>query len=201
MWGAGDGLLRPISFNPDTARTLLNNCDVNVKGAKRYFKDEPVSVKFIYNSGRVVQGSPEEDIIKDLVSDLRRIQIEIEVISCPAREFERKLINSDYDMAFQYYELGYGGNIAPLFTEGDMQNISRFSDLVLSDYLGKYNRTSGVQRKEYGKKIHQIVYKEAPYIFLYRLDKIMAYRNELETSNQIVPRYFFTHIGDWYFKY
>ena len=135
------------------------------------------------------------------MSDLRRIQIEIEVISCPAREFERKLINSDYDMAFQYYELGYGGNIAPLFTEGDMQNISRFSDLVLSDYLGKYNRSSGVQRKEYGKKIHQIVYKEAPYIFLYRLDKIMAYRNELETSNQIVPRYYFTHIGDWYFKY
>jgi len=104
-------------------------------------------------------------------------------------------------LAFQYYEIGYGGNIAQLFTEGDLLNISRFSDPILTNFMNKFNRSRGNIKREHGKRIHQIIYEEAPYIFLYRLDKIMAYRDEeLETNNQIVPKYFFTHIGEWYFK-
>ena len=200
LWGAGDGSLQPIKHNQTEANNLLDRNSVLEKKNVRYFEGNPVQLKLIYNSGRVIQGGPEELVIEDLVNDLKKLGIRVNAVPCAAKAFSDKLISGDYDMAFQYYELGYGGNIAPLFTDGDLQNISHFSDPMLTSYLDKFNRSSGVQKKEYGKRIHQIVYKEAPYIFLYRLDRIMAYRKELETNNKIVPKYFFTHIGEWYFK-
>ena len=196
LWGAGDGSLQPIKYDETEAKNLLDKSGVI---GKKY-KGNPVQLKLIYNSGRVIKGNPEELVIEDLVNDLKEIGIKVNTVALGAKAFADKLASGDYDMAFQYYELGYGGNIAPLFTTGDLQNICRFSDPLLTSYMDKFNRSSGVQKKEYGKRIHQIVYKEAPYIFLYRLDRIMAYRNELEVKNWIVPKYFFTHIGKWYFK-
>ena len=201
LWGAGDGSLQPIVHDIGKAKELLDNNGVEERGNIRYYNGEPVQLKLIYNKGKILDGSPEESIITRLVKKLKGMGIKIDVVAFGARPFAEKLMSGDYDLAFQYYEIGYGGNIAPLFTQGDLQNISRFSDPMLTSYLNRFNRSKGKQKLEYGKKIHQIVYKEAPYIFLYRLDKIMAYRKgELETNNNIVPKYFFTHISEWYFK-
>ena len=65
--------------------------------------------------------------------------------------------------------------------------------------LKSFNRASGVRKGDIGRDIHKLIYEKSPYIFLYRLDKIMAYRKEIKTDGEIVPKYFFTHIGDWYF--
>jgi ABC-type transport system substrate-binding protein len=190
----------PIEHNQEKAKGLLDASGVFENGRDRYFEGEPVQLKLIYNSGRVYQGSPEELVILDLIGNLKKIGIKVQPKNFPAKAFEDKLASGDYDMAFQKYEVGFGSNIAPLFTEGDKQNISRFTDPMLTNYLENFNSTKGKQKRQYGKQIHKIVYKEAPYIFLYRLDKIMAYRKELETKDNIVPKYFFTHIGEWYFK-
>ena len=200
LWGAGDHSLKPIEHNQDTAKVLLDNSGVFEKGGNRDFEGEPVQLKLIYNSGKVDPGSPEEYVIKSLIGNLKTIGIKVVPENFPAKAFEDKLASGDYDMAFQKYEVGFGSNIAPLFTEGDKQNISRFTDPMLTNYLENFNSTKGKQKRQYGKQIHKIVYKETPYIFLYRLDKIMAYRKELETKDNIVPKYFFTHIGEWYFK-
>ena len=200
IWGISD-TLQPIVYDKVKADSLLDNNGVKEKINIRIFNGKPIELKLIYNKGRVFQGSPEDLIIIGLIKDLKAIGIKVEKVELGAKAFSERLISGEYDLAFQYYEIGYGNNIAPLFKEGDKQNISRFSDPMLSSYLEKFNISKGKQKLEYGKKIHQIVYKEAPYIFLYRLDKIMAYRDEeLETNNQIVPKYFFTHIGEWYFK-
>ena len=201
LWGFGDGSLQPIVQNLDSAMFFLDGENVTVEDKIRKYNEEAIKLKLIYNSGRILQGSPEELIIEGIVRDLKKIGININTVSLGARAFENKLVSGDYDMAFQYYEIGYGGNIAPLFTRGDKLNISRFSDPMLTSYLDKFNSTKGNQKANYGKKIHQLIYKEAPYIFLYRLDKILAYRKEdIETHNNIVPKYFFTHIAEWYFK-
>ena len=202
LWGAGDGSLQPIPHNPEEAKNIFMNLPGYTynKKNKLLFNNQEVQLKLIYNQGRVLKGSAEESVIETIKKHLKKIGITIVFSSYGAKEFANKLASGDFDMAFQYYELGYGGNVAPLFTAGHSQNISRFSDPILTSYLDKYNKSSGVERQEYGKKIHQIVHKEAPYIFLYRLDRIMAYRNELETHENFVPKYFFTHIYEWYFK-
>tara|TARA_Y100000310_G_scaffold99709_2_gene97554 strand:- start:1790 stop:3484 length:1695 start_codon:yes stop_codon:yes gene_type:complete len=201
LWGAGDGSLEAVEYDLKEAEKKLDkNGVVKKKGGLRYYKGKPVQLKLIYNKGRILQGSPEEYVIESIKRYLFKIGIEVVAVSLPAETFAEKLFSGDFDMAFQYYELSYGGNVAPLFTAGNLQNICRFSDPMLTSYLDGYNKSSGVVKKKYGKKIHQIVYKEAPYIFLYRLDKIMAYRNELETNDNFVPKYFFTHIYEWYFK-
>ena len=203
QWGAGDGSLTPVKHDKKEAKDILDkNGVVKKKGKKvwRYYKGKPIQLKLIYNQGRILQGSAEESVIEGIKKDLKKIGIEVVAVSLSASTFSEKLASGDFDMAFQYYELSYGGNVAPLFTEDNPQNICRFSDPILTSHLVNYNKSSGVERKEYGKKIHQIVYNEAPYIFLYRLDRIMAYRNELETNDNFVPKYFFTHIYEWYFK-
>jgi peptide/nickel transport system substrate-binding protein len=201
LWGTGDASIKPLIYDVSKAKELLKSNNVDEKNNKRYYKDEEVQLKFIYNSGKVLIGSPEELIIKRLIENIKNLGIKVKSVSLGAKAFSKKLNEGDYDLAFQYYEIGYGGNISQLFTEGDLLNISRFSDPSLTNFMNKFNRSRGKVKREHGKRIHQIIHKEAPYIFLYRLDKIMAYRDEeLETNNQIVPKYFFTHIGEWYFK-
>jgi len=100
---------------------------------------------------------------------------------------------------FVYNEFGWGSNIAPLFTQGNKKNISRFYDAYLTASLNQFNSTTNAkQRMENADVIHRYIYENAPYIWLYRVDKIMAYRKELKVK-EVVPRYFFTHIADWYF--
>jgi len=200
LWGAGDDSKTPRKYDPKEAKKKLDKNGVVKKKGGRYYKGKPVHLTLIYNQGRILKGSAEESVIKAIDRSLKRIGIEVTADALPAKVFIERLESGDFDMAFQYYELSYGGNVAPLFTEDNTQNICRFSDPILDSYLDNYNKSSGVERKEYGKKIHQIVYNEAPYIFLYRLDRIMAYRNELETHENFVPKYFFTHIYNWYFK-
>ena len=77
-------------------------------------------------------------------------------VSFGAKDFLKKLNEGDYDLAFQYYEIGYGGNISQLFTEGDLLNISRFSDPSLTNFMNKFNRSRGKVKREHGKRIHQI---------------------------------------------
>jgi len=200
LWGIGDATLLPMPYNQKEAESILNNNNFMVKNNRRQFEGNPVKLKLIYNIGRVFQGSPEELVISDLIADLRRLKIDVQPKGLPASDFEQNLENGDYDLAFQYYELGYGSNIAPLFTERNKMNISNYSDPILSTYLEKFNHASGVQRSVIGRDIHKLIYAKSPYIFLYRLDKIMAYRKELITEGEIVPKYFFTHIGKWYFR-
>jgi peptide/nickel transport system substrate-binding protein len=200
LWGMGDATISPRSYDPSGADIMLSNNGSRINNNHRQFKGNNVNLKFIYNMGRVFQGSPEELVINQLINDFKRLKIEVTPVRLPEADFEKALAKGDYDLAFQYYELGYGSNIAPLFTKGDIMNISNFSDPVLTAYLNSYNRTSGVPRGDIGRDIHQLIYEKSPYIFLYRLDKIMAYRKEFKTEGDIVPNYFFTHIGDWYFR-
>jgi ABC-type transport system substrate-binding protein len=200
LWGIGDATLVPMLYDLSEAEAILNKNNYILRNNKRHFNGQPIRLKLIYNMGRVFQGSPEELVINDLINDFKRLKIEVQPIRLPAIEFERHLESGDYDLVFQYYELGYGSNIAPLFTEGNNMNISKFSDPILSAYLNNFNRASGVQRSVIGRDIHKLIYSKSPYIFLYRLDKIMAYRKELITEGEIVPKYFFTHIGNWYFR-
>jgi len=200
LWGVGDNSLQPIKYDRAKAKLLLTNNGVREKNGVRYFDGNPVELKLIYNSGRVIKGSSEENVITDLSKNLKSIGIKVKTVAVDATSFRDKLARGDYDMVFQYYELGSGSNIAALFSPGNIHNISHYSQPALTSYMDRFNRSSGVQKHQYGKNIHQIIYKDAPYIFLYRLDKIMAYRMELETNNQIVPKYVFTHIGEWYFN-
>jgi len=200
LWGMGDATIAPRSYDPKEADNILKKNGSIIKNNHRQFKGSVIKLRMIYNMGRVFQGSPEELVINQLINDLKRLKIEITPVRLAASDFDKALAKGEYDLAFQYYELGYGSNIAPLFTEGDVMNIANYSDPILTAYLKSFNRASGVQRGEIGRDIHKLIYEKSPYIFLYRLDKIMAYRNELQTEGKIVPKYFFTHIGDWYFR-
>ena len=199
LWGMGDATISPRQYEPQEADKMLSKNGCIIKNNRRQFEGTALNLKLIYNMGRVFQGSPEELVINQLIKDLKRLKIEVKPVRLPAIDFDKALAKGDYDLAFQYYELGYGSNIAPLFTDGDGMNISNFSDPVLTAYLKSFNRASGVRKGDIGRDIHKLIYEKSPYIFLYRLDKIMAYRKEIKTDGEIVPKYFFTHIGDWYF--
>ena len=57
--------------------------------------------------------------------------------------------------------------------------------------------TVSKERINISKEIHKYVHERAPYIWLYRLEKIMAYRKELviDVQEDIVPKLIFTHIS------
>ncbi|MBC8214323.1 MAG: ABC transporter substrate-binding protein [Candidatus Marinimicrobia bacterium] len=203
QFGVGDDIkYPPRKFNSDKSRDLLNKNNVIEKKGKRYYNGKPLqSLMLIYDQGSFPKGSVEEVIIENLKYQYENIDITLKISSLLRDDFENRLISGNYDMAFQYYEMGFSSNIEPLFTEGNSQNISRFYDPLLTSYMTRFNNTNSTkQQKMYGDKIHKLVYDKAPYIFLYRLEKIMGYRKELVHGNNIVPKYFFTHINEWYFK-
>ncbi len=208
MWGLGDNSLEVIKSNDSLAKQLLDGADLKKIGGKEYrsFYDpsagtrEKVSFRLLYNKGIFVQGSPEATIINLFIKSMVKYGIDIKELDVGAREYKNIIQDSDkYDLVFVYNEFGWGSNIAPLFTKGNKKNISRFHDAFLTGYLNQFNSTTrSKERMKYADEIHRYIYDNAPYIWMYRMDKIMAYRKELKVK-EVVPRYFFTHIADWYF--
>jgi len=208
LWGLGDNNLPIFEFNLDKANRLLDEAGLKKIGGKSYRSffspsdgtREKITFRLVYNKGRFVDGSPENSVIGFFIKSMKNIGIEIIENPLGAKEYEKRILDSDsYDLVFEYNEFGWGSNIAPLFTQGDKKNITRFYDDYLTGYLKQFNSTTRSQeRVKYSEEIHGYIYKNAPYIWLYRLDKIMAYRKELRVK-EVVPRYFFTHIADWYF--
>jgi len=206
LWGLGDDTLPTRAYDPQVAIQMLDHQGIylNSKGDKRLYNDEPVTLKMIYHAGRVPLGSSESQVIGDIVGYFRdKLKIELNAVDLDGKTFNDVLTNrkEDYDMVFISYELGWGSNIETLFTEDSESNITNYTSPTLSDYLiGFSNTTSSKTRIEYSKLIHKHLYENAPYIFLYRVEKIAAIRKSLQTRYNFVPRYFFTHISDWFFE-
>ena len=131
---------------------------------------------------------------------MKNLGIDIEELALDSKQYGIIIQDSKkYDLVFEYNEFGWGSNIAPLFTQGNKKNISRFYDPYLTGLLNQFNSTTlSKERMQDADEIHRYIYENAPYIWMYRIDKIMAYRKELKVK-EVVPRYFFTHIADWYF--
>ena len=202
-YGVGDMKLLPKEYDLEKAKEYLEGAGpISIEDGKPYYKGKEISLKLIYSTAKVLDGSAENIVVVKIQNYIEKLQIKINLVKCSAKDYNKKLANSDYDLAFQHIELGSGSNIEPLFRKDSPSNTTRFSNPLLTDYLVKFNRAAtGKQKKEYGKKIHKIVYDEAPYIYLYQLKKIMTIRDELITDKKIVPRKFFPHIGSWYFSY
>jgi ABC-type transport system substrate-binding protein len=208
MWGLGDNNLPVIQYNEDKAAELLDKAGLKKFGGKDYrsFYDssagtkEKVSFRLLYNKGKFLQGSPEASIIRFFIRNMQALGIEIIEQAVDAKRYGIIIQDSNkYDLVFVYNEFGWGSNIAPLFTQGNKMNISRFYDAYLTGFLNQFNSTTrSKERMKYADEIHRYIYDNAPYIWMYRMDKIMAYRKELKVK-EVVPRYFFTHIADWYF--
>ncbi len=206
LWGLGDDTLSVRAYNLQVAMQMLDHQGIylNSKGDKRLYNDEPVTLKMIYHGGRVPRGSPESQVIGQIVEYFRKeLKIELNAVDLDGKTFADVLTNrkEDYDMVFISYELGWGSNLETLFTKDSESNITNYTSPTLSDYLiGFSNTTSSKTRIEYSKLIHKHLYDNAPYIFLYRVEKIVALRKSLQTRYNFVPRYFFTHISDWFFE-
>lgn len=208
LWGLGDNNLPVFEFNEDKAARLLDEAGLKKFGGKDYRSfynssygtKEKVSFRLLYNKGRFEDGSPETSIIRFFIRSMKNLGIDIEELALDAKQYGKIIQHSNkYDLVFEYNEFGWGSNIAPLFTQGNKKNITRFYDAYLTGNLDQFNSTTrSKERIKYADEIHRYIYDNAPYIWLYRLDKIMAYRKELKVK-EVVPRYFFTHIADWYF--
>ena len=210
LWGLGDSNLEVFPYDEDKAAELLDKAGLVYQNPKekdyRSFyksssgKREKVSFRLLYNKGKFQVGSPETSIIRFFIRSMETLGIKIIDEAVDAKQYGKIIQDSNkYDLVFVYNEFGWGSNISPLFTQGNKKNISRFYDAYLTGYLNQFNSTTKPkERIKYADEIHNYIYENAPYIWMYRIDKIMAYRKELKVK-QVVPRYFFTHIADWYF--
>lgn len=184
----------PKLFKPDAAKFLKDQPSV-----RQAVKDGPWKLNY-------PDGDPAlADAMKELcaqVKELTGVVLEPKPLT-PYQLREDVEVTKKYDLAYYHYDFPdeiYW--LAPLFgppagTDDDNNNIFKFQNLDLSKLLAgtkSYRDFAMVQKHQW--ETHELLNRQMPFIPLWQLDPLLAYRREVQPAllDPLLP---FSNIEEW----
>jgi peptide/nickel transport system substrate-binding protein len=174
--------LKPIEFNPDTARTIL--ADQGWKDSNNNGIIDKNNVEFKFTM-YIPSGNPLREFASTIIkNDLKAVGIEMNSEKMELGAFLDDLYNKKFDawMASWYIQVPlelksywYSDLLSTPLNFAGYQ--SRDVDKII-DYLNT-RITMNYKIKNY-KKFQEIIFKDQPVIFLYWMDNIVVYNNRIK---------------------
>lgn len=164
--------------------------------------EKPAGLKLKYPQGDPVL----DEAMKELCKQVKdAIEVELERLPCDPYDLRRDVEETqDYDLAYYHYDFPDEGYwLAPLLgppPHGDekrFENIFRFKHKDIETLLEgtvSFRNFAEVQRHQW--QIHELLDKEMPFIPLWQLDPLLAYRRDVE-PNGLDPCQVFSNIEEW----
>ncbi len=177
--------------DPDKARTLSHGAKVG-------------TLKLKYPSGDPVL----EEAMKGLAANVKEFTgIELELAPCSAYQLREDVeLTQDYDLAYYSYDFPDESFwLAPLLgpppgTDGD-KSAFKFAQSSLLNLLAKEgNYRNFAEFRLYQCQIHALLNEEMPFVPLWQLDPLLAYRREVQPS-ALEASQVFVDVEQWRVRY
>jgi ABC-type oligopeptide transport system substrate-binding subunit len=192
-WACKDS---PELFNRDNANVLKNDPDVLAAA-----KSGPWVLKYASDNPAL------DEAIKELCDQVKELTgVELEPKLCDPYQLREDVEQTkNYDLAYYHYDFPDESYwLGPLFGpppgREDNTNIFKYQNEQLSQLLeGTKSHRNFAKVQEHQRVIHTILNREMPFIPLWQLDPLLAYRREVEPVTPD-PLLLFGNIEEWRIK-
>jgi len=202
-------LLQPHPFSPDSARRLLAEAGLRAGagGVLESRSGKPVEFH-LYASAVAQSGSAQiNKVVSRFQSDMKSLGINvIPHFEAPEQWQRRARVTHEFDIILGRWNFDEVFDVASLFhssedTEGG-DNIGGYRN----ERLDKWADQAKASKDEFAIqeihwRIHQLLYDECPYTFLWRLKNVAAANKKIRRFRETVTSFrFFDNINSWYIR-
>jgi peptide/nickel transport system substrate-binding protein len=198
----------PFPYDPAEAIRLLNAAGFGTQtaaGVRSNSSGERLSFTLVVPRFEGDDFTPR--VTAQFVSDMRRIGISIDLLEI---EFERWITRvkheHNFDLAFAAIVFDEAGNISPLFLSTNNQpgseNFISYNNPEVDDMINRLRETADPsERININRRLHRILREDAPYIFLWSLNKNAAANQKVRNfMTRVTPFSFFDYVNEWYIR-
>ena len=182
----------PDQYDPDRAMQLLE--------AAGHGTNNPVKLRLVYPQEEGSYGNALRTCCNAIRGDCQRIgvQIELEPIPSQSQYLEQVFKQKSFDLAFDRWRFyDYLGDPSELFVSGGYWNYIDYRSLEADAVIRDFRAASTPDaKKALGKKLHKLIAKERPYVFMFQIYNQVAWNKRLE-GVRINPFNFFETIPQW----
>jgi len=107
--------------------------------------------------------------------------------------------NKNFDMALLGWVFDSENDVSSLFHSRGYNNFIGFSNSRIDQYIEAIGKaTDQEQKRKLNYKLHELLFNEMPYTFLWSLDKYAAIDKKVQGTENLHPFKFFTYFNKWY---
>ncbi len=131
---------------------------------------------------------------------LKQIGIKIYIKHMRTETIKREVFqNKKFDMLLAGWVFDEGCNITSLFHSKGHNNFISFTNEKIDKYIEAIGRVKDPEKKRLlNYKLHELIFKELPYTFLWSLEKYIAIHKRVHGVKALHPFKLFPYIKQWY---
>jgi peptide/nickel transport system substrate-binding protein len=202
-------MLQPHPFSPDSAKVLLSEAGLRV-GAGEFLesrKGDPL--QFDLYASAVVQSASAQinKVVSRFQSDMKNLGINVIAhFEAPDQWQRRARVTHDFDIILGRWNFDEVFDVATLFQSSEDReggdNIGGYRSERLDRWADQARASKDeLVIQETHWKIHQILYDECPYTFLWRLKNVAVANKKIRRFRETVTSFrFFDNINSWYIR-
>ncbi|MBT3221390.1 MAG: hypothetical protein HN348_20085, partial [Proteobacteria bacterium] len=184
------------------ARALMQEAGAVEQGGRWVFEGQPIIFRIGLHSPLDLEA---RDLLNQLANQLSQAGFGQEVYKIKAEDWVSSVVTGkqveSYDLLIGKWSFGVVENINPLFhtREGGQGslNIFNYSNPTVDQLLSDWDKaTTDTAAQDAYHELHQLLAKDLPYLFLWKLDTKSAWRMEVR-NNTITPYFYFTEFSGW----
>ena len=190
-------------FDVERAIRMLDEASIldrNSDGIREY-EGEDVKLVMVLSKD---MSQANRDVCADFAQQLSKsLRIDVQLDYVDQRVwYERIFIDRDFDITFMSWKFDDASNIYPLFsktqTDPGEYNVCQFENDEVQTQLEIFTTTTDdAERTAAGQRLHQLLFDESPYTFLWTVEHSSAYLRSHLKRIRIQPFYFFSYIDEW----
>jgi peptide/nickel transport system substrate-binding protein len=201
-----DPRIQPYPHDPGLGEQLLQDAqliDRDGDGVREDSNGKKMQLRMVLSKSMTQDN---KSVCSDFAQQLKKNQIDVQMDwQEDGAWYERVFFDRDYDITFVSWKFDEGCNVYPLFSSTQQFpggfNIVEFGNIEVEKWLNVFrNTTDPTERKEAAQRLHQRLYEESPYTFLWTLKYNAGIRIDQIKQIEIHPVNFFGLIHQWEMK-
>lgn len=200
-----DPNLRPKEFNLSKSKDLLRDAGFRDLNRDGYLQDRDgnrLSFELLINNNIQESSKAMVFVIEQFQSEMKELGIEIKTRYVVQDIYDRILFNEwDFDLAVLEWTFDPTYDISQLFHSDNIgpggNNVIAYDNVLVSELFNEFRTTQDTLRRfEIMNTVQNILSSEAPYIFMFNIERNALIHNRF-ISTRIDPFNFFGFIDEW----
>ena len=187
--------VQPTS-NLAKAETLLKQAGLEKLGGRWHSGGEPITLR-VGMLANLDREAP--DLLSQVANQLGAAGFDRLTSKISVDEWDNTVMSggSDFDLVIGKWSFGLVEDVNHLFHSRGRLNMFRFANAEVDQLLQEYeDSVTDTEQRDAYHKLHAVLNRELPYLFLWKLDTKSAWRTEVR-GNIVAPYYYFTEIDAW----
>lgn len=181
----------------DEANQKLEAAGYKKAGEYRKKGKDKLSFKFVLDK----EMPRSQQLFLSIQGQLKKVGIEVLPEYVDLAKYKEEVFNKKkFDLTMNIWSFKEIEDVYPLFRTGAMMNFIQYSNAEVDQLLDESLNTKDHKKyKELMMTLHQVLYGDLPYLFLWSLDVYSGLTKQL-SNIFIQPYYYFTFFKEWAFK-